>query len=40
MSPCRSTKLGLFRGHEGGNAAMMFGLALVPHLGFDGAALD
>jgi Flp pilus assembly protein TadG len=40
MTPCRSTKLGLFRGHEGGNAAMMFGLALVPLLGFVGAALD
>src|SRR5829696_1794848 len=40
MTPCRSTKLGLFRGHEGGNAAMMFGLALVPLVGFIGAALD
>jgi Flp pilus assembly protein TadG len=40
MIPCRSTKLRLFRRHEGGNAAMMFGLALIPLVGFIGAALD
>jgi hypothetical protein len=40
MNPCRSTNLRLFRRHEGGNAAMMFGLALVPLVGFIGAALD
>jgi Flp pilus assembly protein TadG len=40
MISARQTLLARFAGHQGGNIAVMFGIALVPILGFVGAAVD
>jgi Flp pilus assembly protein TadG len=40
MKPCEPTRRSPFRTSEGGNAAMLFALAIVPLVGFIGAALD
>ena len=40
MRPCEPTRRSPFRTSEGGNAAMLFALAIVPLVGFIGAALD